>query len=97
MMMPIRASSAEMPAVENVPASMEPWNENIETSVASLEMTRPEFLRPMIVMNRPTPAVIAYLRFMGMALKIASRTLVSERITKMMPSTKIAVSAVCQE
>ena len=86
-----------MPAVEKVPASMEPWNENIATRVDSLEITRPEFLRPMIVMKRPTPAVMAYLRFMGMALKMASRTLVSERITKMMPSTKIAVRAVCQE
>ena len=51
----------------------------------------------MIVMNRPTPDVMASLRFMGMALKMASRTLVSERMTKMMPSTKMAVSAVCQE
>lgn len=75
---------------------MLPVNEKIETSVAELLMTRPEFLRPMIVMNRPMPAEIAYLRFSGIALKILSRRLVSEMRAKTTPSRKMAASAVSQ-
>ena len=85
-----------MPAVLKVPSAMLPVNEKIETSVAELLMTRPEFLRPMIVMNRPMPAEIAYLRFSGIALKILSRRLVSEMRAKTTPSRKMAASAVSQ-
>lgn len=51
----------------------------------------------MIVMNRPMPAEMAYLRFSGIALKILSRRLVSEMAAKTTPSRKIAASATSQE
>ena len=58
--------------------------------------TRPEFLRPMIVMKRPMPVLMAYLRFRGIASKILSRRLVSEMSAKTTPSTKMAASATSQ-
>lgn len=94
---PTQNSTTLMPAVLNVPSAADPENEKIETSVAELPTTRPEFLRPMIVMNRPMPAEMAYLRFSGMALKIFSRRLVSEMSANTRPSTKIAASATSQE
>lgn len=51
----------------------------------------------MIVMNRPMPAEMAYLRFSGIALKILSRRLVSEMAADTTPSRKIAASATSQE
>ena len=85
-----------MPAVLKVPSARLPENEKTETSVAGLLTTRPEFLRPMIVMKRPMPVLMAYLRFRGIASKILSRRLVSEMSANTTPSTKMAASATSQ-
>ena len=50
----------------------------------------------MIVMKRPIPVLMAYLRFSGIASKILSRRLVSEMSANTTPSTKIAASATSQ-
>ena len=47
-------------------------------------------------MNRPMPTDTAILRVDGMALKIASLTLVRDRMINMMPSTNTAVRAISQ-
>lgn len=85
-----------MPAVLKVPSATLPVNEMMETRVAWLETTRPELLRPMMVMNRPMPAEMAYLRLSGMASKILSRRLVRDITAKTAPSRKMAASATSQ-
>ena len=50
----------------------------IETNVASLLTTTPEFMRAIIVINRPIPAVIPNLRFAGIWLTSASLNLKKE-------------------
>ena len=51
----------------------------------------------MKAMKRPIPTDTALLRVRGIALKIASRTLVADSRMKMIPSINTANSAVCQE
>ena len=48
--------------------------------------TKPASTRPMIVMNRPMPTLIAVLSWAGMALKTACRKPVSTSTVMMMPS-----------
>ena len=67
------------------------------TSVAPSSTTIPAFCRPMNAMNRPMPTETPFLSVSGMALKIASRTLVSDRTIKIRPSMNTASSATCQE
>ena len=67
------------------------------TSVAPLSTMIPAFWRPMNAIKRPIPTPIAFLRFAGIELTIASLTLNAVRIRKMTPSQKIAVSANCHE
>ena len=55
------------------------------------------FCRPIKAMNRPIPALTADFSVMGMALKMASLTLVTDSTMKTRPSTKTAISAICQE
>ena len=92
---PIRASSTVIPTELNVPASREPLNENTDTRVA-LSTTILAFCRPMKAIKSPIPADTACFRFMGMALKIASRTLVRDSAMKIRPSTNTAARAICQ-
>ena len=54
------------------------------------------FCRPIKVMNRPIPTDTATFRLAGIALKIASRTFVRDRIIKIIPSTNTAVRATSQ-
>ena len=49
-----------------------------------------------MVMNRPMPAEMAYLRLSGMASKILSRRLVRDITAKTAPSRKMAASATSQ-
>ena len=53
----------------------------------------PADLSAMSVMKRPMPAATAFLSESGIALKMASRTGVTERARKTRPSTKTASSA----
>lgn len=94
-MRPVRPPSA-MPAVLNVPDAMLPVNEKTETSVVSELTTRPEFLRPMMVMKSPMSQDMPYLRLVGMACMMRSRRLVSDRTAKARPSRKMAASATSQ-
>ena len=47
-------------------------------------------------MNRPIPTLTAAFKFFGIALKIASRTFVADRIIKIIPSANTAVNATFQ-
>ena len=67
-----------------------------DTLVAGLATMIREFSRPMKAMNRPIPTEMACFRVMGMALKMASRMEVRDRITKMIPSTSTADRAISQ-
>ena len=51
-------------------------------------------INPIIAMNKPIPPLTATLRLAGMALKIASRTLVTESNMKIIPSNPITQLAV---
>ena len=87
---PISASSAQMPAV---------WKLSVKlVMVTSVEEStdRPAFCRPMNAINRPMPTETPFLSVSGMALKIASRTLVNDSTIKTRPSIKTASSATCQ-
>ena len=85
-MMPITPSRAE-------PSVILP----MVTKVASLAATIPAFFRPMKAMKRPIPAPMARFREAGMASTIIERIPVAERMMKMKPSMRTAVSAICQE
>ncbi len=93
---PIIASSTVMPSLRNVPDEIEPLNEKIPTSVASLLTTIWAFCIPMKAMKSPMPTETATLIVGGIMLKIASRTLHRESSTKITPSTKTAVRAISQ-
>ena len=56
-----------------------------------------EFSSPMKAMKSPIPTEMACFRVMGMALKMASRMEVRERMTKMIPSMRTADRAISQE
>ena len=89
---PMTANRAQMPAV---------WKSAVKsmtvTRVESEFTTIPAFWKPMKAMNRPIPTDTPLFNCMGMALKIASRTLVRDRRIKTRPSTKTASRAICQE
>ena len=59
-------------------------------------MTILAFCSPINAMKRPIPTLTAAFRFMGIALKMASRTLVRDNTIKIRPSINTAVSAVSQ-
>ncbi len=66
-----------------------------DTRVASLDTTIPAPVKPIKAIKSPIPAVTAYFIVSGIQLTTASRTLVTESIMKIIPSTKTAVSATC--
>ena len=72
--------------------AMSPSATRVEASAAAI----PAFCRPMKVMNRPMPVVMPYFKFSGMQFTSVSRNLNAERMMKMMPSTRMAVRAICQ-
>ena len=92
---PMSASSTVMPSLENIPFATDALKEYIPTRVA-LSTTMWAFCRPMNAINRPIPADTAYFKFIGIELKICSRTLVRDRARKMIPSTNTAASAISQ-
>ncbi|MNC55241.1 hypothetical protein D3C75_1047620 [compost metagenome] len=64
--------------------------------VSTPTVSRPLFFRPMMVMNRPIPTVMACFRLSGMATISICRTLVTVRMMKMMPEINTAVRPICQ-
>ena len=89
---PMIASSALIPAVRKSAVKS-----ITVTSVESEFTTIPAFWKPMKAMNRPIPTETPFFSCIGMALKIASRTLVTDNTIKISPSTNTASSATCQE
>ena len=83
-MMPMKARRAD-------PEVMSPRATRVDSSFT----TMPALLRPMNAMKRPIPAPIALRRLAGMALTIASRTLVIVRMMNTRPSISTAVNANC--
>ena len=90
------ASSTVMPTLWNVPSLMALVKEYRETLVALLATMIRAFKRPMKAMNSPMPTEMACFSVMGMALKMASRMEVRDRMTKMMPSINTAERAISQ-
>ena len=82
---------------EKVPSATEDLKEKMLTSVESFPTTILAFWSPINAIKRPIPTDTACFRFIGMELKIASRTLVRESRIKMIPSANTAASACCQE
>ena len=94
---PISARRTVMPCEEKVPSATEDLKEKMLTSVESFPTTILAFWSPINAIKRPIPTDTACFRFIGMELKIASRTLVRESRIKMIPSANTAASACCQE
>ena len=67
----------------------------MDTKVA-LSTTILAFCIPIKAMKIPMPTDTACFKFMGMALKMASRTLVRDKMMKMIPSINTAARAICQ-
>ncbi len=59
--------------------------------------TIPAFINPINAINRPIPTDTAFLRFIGIELKIASLTWKNDNIINIIPSRNTAVKANCQE
>ena len=93
---PISARRTVIPSVLKVPPETEDLKENTLTRVESLLTTILAFCSPMKAINSPIPTDTACFRFIGIALKIASRTLVRDNRIKIIPSTNTAASACCQ-
>lgn len=85
------ASKAQMPWVEKLSVKLVMVT-RVEASTA-----KPVFCKPIKAMKRPIPTEIPRFRVKGMALKIASRTLVRDRTIKSKPSAKTAKRATCQD
>ena len=94
---PMIARTTVMPVVWKVPERIADLKEKRETLVAGLATIIWALVRPMKAINNPIPAETERFRFIGMALKMASRTLVRERRIKIRPSIQTAVSAISQE
>ena len=95
-MMPIMARRTVMPTVLKVPVAADCLKEKRAIFVAGLATMIWAFKRPIRAMKRPIPAETAFFRVIGMALKMASRTLVRDKTMKMIPSTKTAAKAISQ-
>ena len=68
----------------------------ISINVDSFATTKPQFFKPINAMNNPIPPETANFKFFGIALTTASRTLKSDKIINIIPSTNTAVNAICQ-
>ena len=91
---PIMHKMTPTPCDANVPFAKPFVNEYKLTSVAPSTMI-PAFCTPMNAMKKPIPTDTATFSCTGIALKIASRTFVSDITMKIMPSTSTAVNATC--
>ena len=89
------ANTTVIPSELKVPFAKEPLKEKRVTRVAPSTTTW-AFCKPMKVIKRPKPTETPNFKVGGIALKIASRTLVRDKIIKMIPSTKTAARAICQ-
>ena len=89
---PINANTA--PTTTARSAVLNDW---METKVESLLVTILASCRPIKAMNNPIPTDTAAFKEAGIALKMASRTFVAERMMKITPSTNTANNATCQE
>ena len=58
--------------------------------------TTPAFLRPIIAMKRPIPAVMPYFKLLGISFTSFSLKFVNDRRIKIIPSTSTAVRAIFQ-
>ena len=99
MIMPIIARSTVIPtSLKDAATPFASLYLSTENSWRSVEppITIFAFCRPINAINRPIPTLTAAFKFFGIALKIASRTLVSERMINIIPSTNTAVSATSQ-
>ena len=92
---PRMANTTVIPSELKVPFAKEPLKEKRVTRVAPSTTTW-AFCKPMKVIKRPKPTETPNFKVGGIALKIASRTLVRDKIIKMIPSTKTAARAICQ-
>ena len=92
---PTRARRTVIPSEEKVPFRTEVLKEKRVTSVAP-STTTCAFCKPINVINKPNPTDTPSFKVGGIALKMASRTLVSDKRMKMMPSIKTAASAISQ-
>ena len=97
---PIMARRTVIPTSLNAPApSLSPWNpsnENRDSKVLP-PITTFAFWSPINAINRPMPTLTACFSVIGIALKIASRTLKHDKKIKITPSINTAASAICQE
>jgi hypothetical protein len=66
------------------------------TRVEASPITIPASFSPIMVMNKPIPAVIPNFRFPGISLTSFSRKFVSESRMKMIPSQNTAARAIFQ-
>ena len=92
---PSKARSTVIPSDWKVPFKTEPLKENKVTKVAP-STTICAFCKPIKVMKSPNPTETPSFRLGGIALKIASRTLVKDKRMKMIPSTNTAANAISQ-
>lgn len=76
-----------------LPSVTDPSLTNVESSF----ITSSAFCSPTNVMNNPIPMVMDFFIVSGMALTIASLSLVTVRRSKIIPSIRMAVNANCQE
>ena len=67
-----------------------------DINVDSLDTTKPEFIQPIIAINKPIPPDTASFIFTGMEFTTASRTLHNDKIINIIPSAKTAVRATSQ-
>ena len=88
---PISARIAPIPSVWKSPVKS-----TIVTSVESLFTTMWPSCKPKNAMKKPIPTLTPFFRVVGIALKIASRTLVRESTIKIRPSAKTAIRAIFQ-
>ena len=88
---PINARSAQIPNVWKLPLKF-----TYVRSVESLFTIICAPCKPTKAIKIPIPALTPFFNVLGIALKIASRTLVSESAIKTIPSAKTAISATLQ-
>ena len=67
-----------------------------DINVDSLATTKPEFIQPIIAINKPIAPDTARFIVTGKEFTTASRTLHNDKIINIIPSTNTAVKAMCQ-
>ena len=88
---PMTASNAQIPFV---------WKSSVKLVIVTrveASTLSPAFCRPINAINKPIPTETPFFKVSGIALKIASRTFVSDMIMNTIPSTNTANNAICQD